>query len=140
MYKKKYRDLKKDYPFIKKIYYFFILRPGVQKVGANFYFAGAVLNLKNLNSVSVNTLRTTRNSVFLNNFISSDYGNTKIYKAKKRLELRIRPKRWIDDNKAIKITTSFNSIKIDLREKNINEKYLQEQIEKIKDIKLNFEV
>lgn len=140
LYKKKYGDLKKDYPFIKKVFYFFILRPGVQKVGTDFYFAGAVLNLKNLNSVSVDKERTTNNSVFLNNFISSDYGNTKIYKAKKRLELRIRPKKWIDNNKAIKITTSFNPNRIDLREKNINENYLREQMEKIKNIKLNFEI
>jgi len=140
LYKKKYGDLKKDYPSIKKVFYFFILRPGVQNIGADFYFAGAVLNLKNLKSVNVDTARTTKNSVFLNNFISSDYGNTKIYKAKKRLELRIRPKKWIDNNKAIKITTSFNPLKVDLRKENVNEKYLQEQIKKMKKIKLNFEI
>ncbi len=140
LYKKKYGDLKKDYPSIKKIYYFFILRPGVQKAGADFYFAGAVLDLKNLKSVSVDTARTTEKSVFLNNFISDDFGNTKIYKAKKRLELRLHPKKWIENNKTIKITTSFSPIEINLREKNINEEYLQEQIEKMKKIKLNFEI
>lgn len=140
LYQNKYGHLKKDYPFIKKIFYFFILRPGVQKAGASFYFAGAVLNLKNLKSIGVDMTRTTRNSVFLNNFISSDYGNTKIYKAKKRLELRIRPKKWVDNNKVIRITTSFNPSKVNLREKNVNEEYLQEQIKKIKKIKFNFEI
>lgn len=139
LYNAKYVALKNDYPSIKKIYYFFILRAGVQPTdGADFYFSGAVLNLENLNSVSVNTERTTDNSVFLNNFIEDTYGNTKIYKAKKRLELRLSPKVWIETNKAIRITTSFDPDKVNLREEEIGEEYLEKQIEKMQNIEVEF--
>lgn len=35
-------------------------------------------------------LHNTKNSVFCNNFISEKYGNVKIYKSKKRIELRLK--------------------------------------------------
>jgi len=138
LYREKYETLKINYPSIKKIYYFFILRPGVQSGGANFYFTGAVVNLENLGQVRVNKKRTTSNSVFLDGFIDSDFGNTKIYKAKKRLELRLKPSRWIDFDMAIEIKTSFSPASINLRDINIGPEYLQEQINAMKDIKLDF--
>lgn len=138
LYKAKYKSLKKDYPLIKKIYYLFILRPGTQKIGTDFYFVGAVLDLKKMNAVSVDKKRTTRSSVFLDNFIADDYGNTKIYKAKKRLELRLHPRVWIDKNHAMRITMSFNPQNVDLRNKNMGPKHLQEQIKKMKNIKIDF--
>lgn len=138
LYKEKYKALKKDYPLIKKIYYFFILRPGIQAGGTDFYFTGAVLNLENLDSVLVNNARSTANSVFLDNFISDYYGNTKIYKAKKRLELRLCPKNWINNDKALRIKTSFIPSNINLREKEVGIEYLEEQIKKLRDIEVRF--
>lgn len=138
LYEEKYKSLKKDYPLIKKVFYFFILRPGIQAGGADFYFTGAVLNLDKLDSVIVNNKRSTASSVFLDNFISDSYGNTKIYKAKKRLELRLYPKNWVMNDKAIRIKTSFAPSNIDLRDREVGLEYLEEQIKKIQDIELRF--
>ncbi len=137
LYSEKYESLNKTYK-IKKIYYFFILRPGTQIEGADFYFTGAVLNLKNLNNVRVNKKRTTNKSVFLDDFIDNEYGNTKIYKAKKRLELRLHPKKWIDNNSALKITTSFIAKHVNLREENVGVEYLKTRIEDLKNIAVEF--
>lgn len=137
LYYEKYKSLSKNYK-VKKIYYFFILRPGTQVQGADFYFTGAVLNLKSLNSVKVNERRTTKKSVFLENFIDNEYGNTKIYKAKKRLELRLHPKKWIDDGLAVKITTSFIPKHVNLREENVGVDYLKKRIEDLKNIAVEF--
>lgn len=137
LYKNKYDSLKSRYS-VNKIYYFFILRPGTQKSGADFYFSGAVLDLTKLKYVSVNKSRTTKNSVFLDNFISSEFGNTKIYKAKKRLELRLKPKKWLDSNNLIKITTSFVSQPVNLRDVSVDSDYLKKEIEKINNIKVDF--
>lgn len=137
LYSEKYESLNKTYK-IKRIYYFFILRPGTQIGGADFYFTGAVLNLKNLNNVNVNKKRTTKKSVFLDDFIDNEYGNTKIYKAKKRLELRLHPKKWIDNNSALKITTSFISKNVNLREENVGVEYLKTRIEDLKNITVEF--
>jgi hypothetical protein len=138
LYREKYNSLKENYPLIKKVFYFFILRPGIQLGGTDFYFTGAVLNLENLDSVVVNSTRSTANSVYLDNFIANCYGNTKIYKAKKRLELRLCPKNWINNDKFIRIKTSFSPDSIDLRNKEVNMEYLEEQIKKMQDIKLKF--
>lgn len=137
LYYEKYKSLNKKYN-IKNIYYFFILRPGTQVQGADFYFTGAVLNLKNLDIVKVNDKRTTKKSVFLENFIDNEYGNTKIYKAKKRLELRLHPKKWIDNGLAVKITTSFIPKHINLREENVGVDYLKKRIEDLKNIVVEF--
>ena len=137
LYKSKYDSLKKTYP-IKSIFYFFILRPGVQIKGADFYFCGALLNVDNLDNVIVNKKRTTKSSVFLNNFITDSLGNTKIYKAKKRLELRLKPKNWIENDMAIKISTSYMPSYVDLRSKDVGPKYLEKEIKKIQKIKIDF--
>jgi hypothetical protein len=140
LYVEKYKALKIKYPSIKKIFYFFILRPGIQEIGTDFYFTGAVLNLNKIKNISVDLQRTTKSSVYLKNFISAEFGNTKIYKAKKRLELRLSPKKWVDSGCAIRISTSFNSDRVDLRDKTINASYLKKEMEKMTKIKINFEI
>ncbi|OIO18858.1 MAG: hypothetical protein CO029_03310 [Candidatus Magasanikbacteria bacterium CG_4_9_14_0_2_um_filter_41_10] len=137
LFNEKYESLKKNYP-IETIYYFFILRPGTQIEGADFYFTGAVINLKNLEEVEVDKKRTTTKSVFLKNFIDDAYGGTKIYKAKKRLELRLRPKTWIENGMSLKITTSFIPTHINLREQDIGPDYLKNEIDKLKNLEVNF--
>ncbi len=140
LYKDKYETLKINYPSIKKIFYFFILRPGVQECGTDFYFTGAFLDLNKINNVKVNFNRTTKSSVFLDNFISHNFGNTKIYKAKRRLELRLKPKKWIDEGYSIRISTSFNSKNVDLRKVKLDTDYLKQEVDKMNAIKINFEV
>ena len=39
--------------------------------------------------------KITKEAVFLKDFIDSKLGNAKIYKAKKRLELRLKPREFI---------------------------------------------
>lgn len=137
LYKEKYGSLQKNYS-VKKIYYFFILRPGTQVEGADFYFTGAVLDLDKLDQVKVDKKRTTSKSVFLNNFIDSEFGNTKIYKAKKRLELRLKPKAWVENDMALKITTSFISSHVNLRDEKVGAEYLKKEIEKLKNVEVKF--
>jgi len=137
LYRNKYESLKVKYP-ISKIYYLFILRPSTQINGADFYFTGAILDLNNLVNIKVDETRTTGRSVFLNNFIDRDYGHTKIYKAKKRLELRLRPEKWISNGMSIKIMTTFMSSNINLRELDINSDYLIKEMNKLKNVVVKF--
>jgi hypothetical protein len=137
LYKAKYEILKDTYP-IEKIFYFFILRPGIQTNGTDFYFTGAIVNIGKLDDVIVNKKRTTKTSVFLDKFIQKEYGNTKIYKSKKRLELRLRPKTWVENDMSIRISTSFNAFSVDLRKEDVGAHYLERQIKKLKDIKVEF--
>lgn len=134
----KYEAMKLHYPLVEKIFYFFILRPGVQDIGTDFYFTGAVLDFNKLPSVIVDQERTTLKSVFLKNFIAPGYGNTKIYKSKKRLELRINAKNWIENDLSVRIKTSFNSQNIDLRNEEINSEFLEKQFARLKDIDIEF--
>ncbi|MFA6190126.1 MAG: hypothetical protein WC711_01250 [Candidatus Staskawiczbacteria bacterium] len=133
----KYKSLNRNYP-IQKIYYLFILRPSTQIQGADFYFSGAVLDLNKIQLVDINKNRTTSKSVFLDNFIDNELGNAKIYKAKKRLELRLKPKKWVDSDMALKITTSFIHQGVNLRDKDIGPAYLKNEIDKINSIKIEF--
>ncbi len=97
-----------------------------------------IIDLKKLDKINFYIIRTTGKSVFLTNFIGSEFGSTKIYKAKKRLELRLRPKMWIENNLALKITTSFTASHVDLRKEKVHSDYLKKQIEKLKGIKVDF--
>ena len=45
-------------------------------------------------------------SIFINGFIDSTLGNAKIYKAKKRLELRLKPLAWFEQGLCIVIPDS----------------------------------
>ena len=137
LYLSKYKSLGSKYA-VDKIYYFFILRPGTQSEGADFYFSGAIIDLDQVRLVKVNKNRTTKKSVFLDNFIDKEFGSTKIYKAKKRLELRLRPKKWVESNMMLKITTSYDPKKVNLRGKNIGLGFLRKQMEKMKKVQVSF--
>lgn len=136
LYNEKYNSIKDKYE-INKIYYFFILRPGTQVEGADFYFTGAIIDLDNLHKIEVNKKKTTSKSVFLNHFIDNDYGNIKIYKAKKRLELRLNPKKWIENGFSLKISTSFQNKPINLRD-DYTDSYLDDRIDQLKNVTINF--
>lgn len=102
---------------LKKIYYFFILR-GYD----NFYLCGTELILDNLKNVKISSAHeNTNSSLFLDNYIESTYGNTKIYKAKKRLELRLNPRNWIDNGLCIEISCPKPMSAVKLKDKDLNE-------------------
>ncbi len=91
---------------IDKIYYFFFLR-GSSKES---YICAFEVDIDNINT-DIITQRDEnseiKQSVFLNGVIDAKYGNSKIYKAKKRLELRLKPKNLLDDGFLISIPTEI---------------------------------
>ena len=76
---------------IDKIYYFFLLRAGTR-----FFLCGLNVDIEEIKKIGV--LKTTTNSAWAKNYIDERYGNVKVYKAKKRIELRLRPANWLEDN------------------------------------------
>lgn len=100
---------------IEEIFYFIFMR-GFNK----YYLCGLELNLNYLNNVMVDTHRTTKDSVFLNNYIDDFWGSVKIYKAKKRMELRLKALNWINDSKVIEFIIPNQLNNINLREENIS--------------------
>ena len=101
---------------IEKIYYFFFLRGNKE-----FYLCGTQINLDDLEKVIVNEEQSTNQSVYLKNYIDDRYGTTKIYKAKKRLELRLRAKNWVDDGLCIILPIPNQLNSVDLRKINLKE-------------------
>lgn len=127
----KIAQVKRDYPTINDIIYLFILR-----AGSDFYLVGCNVDTDSIANVNVAS-NTTNKSVFLNGFIESKYGNAKIYKAKKRLELRLRPKTWVEEGLAILFKTDFSQNSIRLYDKNLNEDFLREQFNRINSIRID---
>ena len=89
---------------IDNIYFFFFLR-GSKKES---YICAFEVDIDNINT-DIITQRDENSkvnkSIFLDGIIDSKYGNSKIYKAKKRLELRLKPKNLLDDGFLIAIPT-----------------------------------
>ncbi len=87
----KYDKVFSEYTFVKNIYYFFIIREQ-----NNFHIFGMRVDTKSLGKMAEK--RHTDNSVWIENMIDSKYGEVRIYKAKKRMELRLYPYQWIKEN------------------------------------------
>ena len=83
------KDLK-----LKKIYYFIFVRAG-NKIS----LAIAEVDTKNISNLTTN--RSTEKSVFVQDFVEDKYGNVKIYKSKKRMELRVFPRQLEEDEKLV---------------------------------------
>ncbi len=95
--------------WLEHIYYFILLR------GADtFYFAWMEVCLENLKNTTVNVERTRKESIFIDGFIDDKYWNIKIYKAKKRLELRLHPLEWNNQNVLIAFPMNFTPDRIEL--------------------------
>jgi hypothetical protein len=93
---------------IERIYYFFFLR-GSKKES---YICAFEVNIDSINTSTITQRDKNseiKQSVFLNGVIDEKYGNAKIYKAKKRLELRLRPKNLLEDGFLITIPTEVPS-------------------------------
>jgi hypothetical protein len=58
----------------------------------------------------------------VSNFISDELGSIKIYKSKKRIELRIKPEKWLENNSYIEFSYKFNNKVKNLREEFLNRK------------------
>ncbi len=120
----KYKKVETDHN-ITDIYYFIVLR-----ADAIFHLCGLRVDLSKLRNTSVNESRSTNDSIWIKNFIEDDYGHVKVYKAKKRLELRLKPKKWVESNMVISFDTNFEQISADIREKIANNE-LDEYIDNI---------
>ncbi|MEA4826502.1 MAG: hypothetical protein VB130_07700 [Clostridium sp.] len=104
----KLEKVKKE-QLVSKIYYIFVLR-----AGTSFRLCGLKVNVDEINNIKPE--HASSSSLFIDNYIDSRYGNVKIYKAKKRLELRLRPKYWVLHNMTINFELNFNSKQINIRE------------------------
>lgn len=101
---------------IEKIYYFFILLPNDKSKSCNqkIYLCGTEVLISEIDNFEID--KTTDDSVYLKNVISDDLGNAKIYKAKKRLELRIKPKKWVEKDLVVEFDISLNNTPIAIRD------------------------
>lgn len=115
---------------IKKIYYFILLR-----CWSVLYLLWLNVNTNALGDITVNQERSSKNSVYINNYIQWELWNVKIYKAKKRMELRLHPKTRQDKWYLIPFELNINDEPINFREyvENWND-ILEHGIEKAKNI------
>ncbi len=91
---------------INTIYYFFFLRGGKNES----YICAFEVDINNINTTTITQRDNVENitqSIFLKGVIDKKYGNAKIYKAKKRLELRLKPKGLLEDDYLITIPTEL---------------------------------
>lgn len=94
---------------LKTFYYFIFIRGG-----DSMYLSICEVDTQKLKKLTPGEI--TRTSLFVDNFIEGKYGNVKIYKSKKRMELRLFPKIMQDDN--LFISWKINDFKptlVDLR-------------------------
>ena len=96
-------DLSKD------IIYYFIFTRASNKI----HLCVCEFLNKNLDNLSVNP-KSNEKSLFVDNFIKSNYGEVKIYKSKKRMELRLKAKQLELDNKLFNF--EFNNFNEDIKD------------------------
>lgn len=117
-----------EHPNVKHIYYFIIIRDY-----SNFHLCGLKVNLDELENVIPlkkpnGQIHASSTSLYLDNFIDSNLGNVKIYRSKKRLELRLHPKYWFENNLTLEFNLDYNNPILDARtliEENKTEEYLK---------------
>lgn len=78
------------------------------------------VNINELQNIKFSSAKSS--SLFIDNFIDNSYGKIKIYKAKKRLELRLRPKYWVDHNMTLNFDLNFHSSQVNIRNLIIEDK------------------
>jgi hypothetical protein len=74
------------------------------------------LKLNTENKLEPLVKKRLKKSVVLENFIDESYGSVKVYKAKKRVELRIKPKPFLDKNNYLEFEIDNNFKKVILRD------------------------
>jgi len=113
IYNNKLEKVKNDNE-LENIYYFILIR-----WGSKLYLLWMEVLLENLKNTEVDIKRTDKKwtqSVFIDWFLEKKYWYTKIYKAKKRLELRLKAKEWYKNN----LCLEFN-LDVDIEEINFLE-------------------
>jgi len=115
---------------LKNIYYLFILR-----AGNRFHICGLKVDVNKITQCSVaqKTINSvsTPESVWLDDFIDNALGSIKIYKAKKRLELRLKPLEWQSRNLFITFTFLVVATKKNIKDIIKNQNDLQDHITEI---------
>lgn len=133
-------SLPKEKYNLRDIYYFIFIRGG-----DSINLSIAKINSDLINKIKIKrfTSRKGENkSAFISGYINDRYGNVKIYKSKKRMELRCYAKNLEDDNLMIKWDFS-NILKNEkpvvlrdlLEDKNKFEKYIEDKSREYFDIK-----
>ena len=94
------------------------------------------INPDKLDEVSKGNISSKKTSVWFNDFINPKFGNVKVYKSKKRVELRIHPQEFIKNNSFLNfnIDNKINTknLKEIFKNKNKKNKYLLKETKKIK--------
>jgi len=94
------------------------------------------INHNNLDEVTKGKVSPKKTSVWFNNFIDEKFGNVKVYKSKKRVELRIRPQEFIKNKSYLEFKIENKIKSLNLREifenKNKKNKYLLKEDKKFK--------
>ena len=94
------------------------------------------INHNNLDEVTKGKVSAKKTSVWFNNFIDEKFGNVKVYKSKKRVELRICPQEFIKNKSFLNFDINNKIDTKNLREifdnKNKKNKYLLKQSKRIK--------
>ena len=94
------------------------------------------INHNNLDEVTKGKVSAKKTSVWFNNFIDEKFGNVKVYKSKKRVELRICPQEFINNKSFLNFDINNKIDTKNLREifdnKNKKNKYLLKQSKRIK--------
>lgn len=123
---------------VDKIYYLFILR-----ASSTFYLCGLKVNLEEIENIcplilnpgtNKEHVKASDSSLYLDNYIDSNLGNVKIYKSKKRLELRLKPKYWVDKNYVLEFPLNFETPKLNARKLISDKKELDYVIKLIKNL------
>ena len=115
--KNKLLIVKNDYKNVEEIYYFFVIRQ--ENI---FHVCGMEVDIKKIDCIGVD--RTSSASIWIKNLIDSKYGESKIYKAKKRMELRLRPKHWITEKIVITFDIeNYQSMPVKLKDISIEDRY-----------------
>jgi hypothetical protein len=101
--KDKLLTVKRDYEKLEEIYYFFVIRQN-----SIFHVCGMEVDINKIKYIGVE--RTSSASIWIKNLIDPNFGESKIYKAKKRMELRLYPYKWIENNLVISFDNSTLNI------------------------------
>lgn len=126
IFHQKYLTAKKDYG-ITDAWLLIVFR-----AGENLYLGGLEADFTKQPNLVID--KTTKTSIFVKGIIDSEYGNTKIYRSKKRLELRLKSLNWLKNNLLIKINENFviptTNLKKLIETNKLNE-YSIEQLKKL---------
>jgi hypothetical protein len=109
---------------LHNIYYFFFLR-----AGWSFYLCGLRVNNEMLQYVKPSS-KITETNIWTDNYIDERYGSVRLYKSKKRLELRLSPLNWKKDGLLMLIHSKNSTVTSNLREVVQDEDELKKHLNK----------